>query len=784
MTMPNPDQIPSDHNPEEDFVNDHDTNHDNVHRLHGDDHETVQDTIHEDIQDDVHGIVHTDAERITVDDTTDVHDGDVIEGEVLTEEESAELDRRLESRGALVVRRATAPVRVAKSAAVAVKSHEPTVKVGKATLRHTWTVVQGFESFAKRAWDASTMGVYRRQIKAAEANGDRDALKEWADRKEMATERRHKRLMDLPRLFIGLVKVLAATLIGIPLAVFVIAVLTKLTGNGSFTGVWLGFFAAIGFTIAAVAFVWGLFTIAAPFLLVLAAYREGKRRAAPPNWLVTTSDDTYEATVDESTIARALDALRIGNITRYLKEGYKLQFITPARQQGRGTHAIVRLPAGVPAAEIGRRRTDLATGLHRAASEVWPIVGDEAGILDLWVADKGALADGAGPYPLLEAGLVDVFKGIPAGRTLRGDALLMPVTGRNTIVGGAPEQGKSSASRVIMMGYALDPTAELRIWVPDQNFDFERFKRRCSRYVMGADDDSMRQIRDDLKELYEEMETRGALLVANEIPEVTREIADKNIGLHPVGALLEEAHVAYNHPEYGKEISHYATKIVQLGRKRGIHLITSTQAPTATSIPRDITRNCTNGIAFYVADHTANDALLGQGAYKSGIRATDLIPAKDRGTAVTKGFTPSRSEILQWYFLSVADGNDQVTPLIDRALAAIKKRNMPAPTDNDRPAIETRDLLADLDEVLGAEPVAIADVPALLKRLAPTWTPYQTLTGKALVKILSADHGIKVPSTGNRYPLDPTTVRSAIVLRERDASHGDDSETDGQPMAS
>ena len=42
---------------------------------------------------------------------------------------------------------------------------------------------------------------------------------------------------------------------------------------------------------------------------------------------------------------------------------------------------------------------------------MWPTTGSEAGILDLWIADKGALAEGAGPYPLLDEGLVDVFKG-------------------------------------------------------------------------------------------------------------------------------------------------------------------------------------------------------------------------------------------------------------------------------------------------------------------------------------------------------------------------------------
>jgi S-DNA-T family DNA segregation ATPase FtsK/SpoIIIE len=80
--------------------------------------------------------------------------------------------------------------------------------------------------------------------------------------------------------------------------------------------------------------------------------------------------------------------------------------------------------------------------------------------------------------------------------------------------------------------------------------------------------------------------------------------------------------------------------------------------------------------------------------------------------------------------------------------------------------------------------VAIADVPALLKRLAPTWTPYQTLTGKALREILAADYGIKVPSTGNRYPLDPTTVRNAMELRGRDAGAADDSDEGGEPLAS
>ncbi|MGL5826280.1 MAG: hypothetical protein ACRCYU_15930, partial [Nocardioides sp.] len=98
---------------------------------------------------------------------------EVVEGEIVSDEESAEIDRRLAGRGGLVVRATQTTqsvVRVSKSVA----SHERTRTAGKVVLRESWMVVQGLESWAKRAWDASTMGTYRRQIKAAEAVGDRE----------------------------------------------------------------------------------------------------------------------------------------------------------------------------------------------------------------------------------------------------------------------------------------------------------------------------------------------------------------------------------------------------------------------------------------------------------------------------------------------------------------------------------------------------------------------------------------------------------------------------------
>jgi hypothetical protein len=79
------------------------------------------------------------------------------------------------------------------------------------------------------------------------------------------------------------------------------------------------------------------------------------------------------------------------------------------------------------------------------------------------------------------------------------------------------------------------------------------------------------------------------------------------------------------------------------------------------------------------------------------------------------------------------------------------------------PQIEApRDLLKDLAEVLGNEPVRATKVPVLLQRLAPQWAPYRTMTGKALRDQLAA-LGVKVPATNGIFPVDPVTVREALA---------------------
>jgi S-DNA-T family DNA segregation ATPase FtsK/SpoIIIE len=580
-------------------------------------------------------------------------------------------------------------------------------------------------------------------IAAAEASGSHDTALKWAQLRHQHHEHRARRRADRSAALASVHPVIWA------IAAVLAAVLA--------TRAWQWF--------AATPWAWP--AAAAPAAAAAAAaYAAGRRGASPSGWLATSADADMDVTIDESILAEALRALRIPQITDYFKAGLPLQFIVPCRADGRGTGAIIRLPAGVAAERIVRRRADVAASVHRLSKEVWLGTGDAEGLLTFWAADPGALAGGAGEYPLLESGTVDVFRGVPYGKTLRGDPVVAPVMERNTIVGGMPGQGKSAGARILMVGAALDVTADLRIWIPDTNFDFNALQPRCSRFVMGAETEHIEAITADLEELHQDVQTRGKLLIQHEVPAVTRQLASAATGLHPVFGLLEEAHVAITHDKYGKDIARLIIEIVRLGRKRGIHLILSTQAPTKDSMPRDVTRNCSNGIAYAVGDHVANDAILGSGAYRGGHRATDLIPGADRGTALVKGFSGERSMLVQAYYLDPSGDHDQVTPVIRRSLGQIERRGRGVPGAGARHAVQIRDLIDDLAAVLpGDGRVKARDAVGLLRSLAPSWAQYQKMTARDLVAA-AARHGVRtVNSSGTPY-LDPCDVRAALAARD------------------
>ncbi|MCR6490146.1 FtsK/SpoIIIE domain-containing protein [Amycolatopsis sp. OK19-0408] len=530
---------------------------------------------------------------------------------------------------------------------------------------------------------------------------------------------------------------------------------------------------------------WSALRVVVPLLLVVvpvvwavAAAFEGRDRSPGAGWLVRPDRDDADSWIDERMISKALAHLGIAPLDRFYRDGGELVYTVAARKDGDGTFAQVRLPLGVTADMVAARRSKLAANLGRASLETWPTKGDEDGVLDLWVADKGVLRGGAGGWPLVADGQVDVFEGVPFGLSQRGTVINAPLLGVNWLIGGRPGQGKSAALRTLLLGAALDPTAELWAFVMGESPDFEPFRPRLSRYRMGMDDSVAEAATQALADLLTEMERRGKILgeQPGRPPKVSRKLADKaGLGLHPLVCGIDECHELFQHPKYGKKAAELAVRLIKRGRKYGIVLLLATQSPTKDSIPREVTRNVSCGVAFSVADQVANDGLLGSGKYAAGIRATELRINTDRGTCVAVGVTDETFELVRTFYVPFEDGADDVTPVIGRAVALIEETGR-AVESSARPQLDAApvvaDHLADVAAVLDGEKRVRTQV--VLNRLA-RHDPgeYGEWTFRDLTAAL-APHGVgPVKSDGNKV-IRADDVAAALARRDRDdAGSGD-----------
>jgi S-DNA-T family DNA segregation ATPase FtsK/SpoIIIE len=196
----------------------------------------------------------------------------------------------------------------------------------------------------------------------------------------------------------------------------------------------------------------------------------------------------------------------------------------------------------------------------------------------------------------------------------------------------------------------------------------------------------------------------------------------------------------------------------------------ATQSPTKDSIPREVTRNVSCGVAFSVADQVANDGLLGSGKYAAGIRATELRINTDRGTCVAVGITDETFELVRTFYVPFEDGADDVTPVIGRALALIEEMGR-AVESSARPQLEAAapvvvDHLADVAAVLDGEKRVRTQV--VLTRLA-RHDPgeYGEWTFRDLKAALAPYRVAPVKSDGNKV-IRADDVAAALARQDRD----------------
>jgi DNA segregation ATPase FtsK/SpoIIIE, S-DNA-T family len=248
-------------------------------------------------------------------------------------------------------------------------------------------------------------------------------------------------------------------------------------------------------------------------------------------------------------------------------------------------------------------------------------------------------------------------------------------------------------------------------------------------------------------------------------------------------ALFSECHELFGDPNHGREAADLAVQTMRRARKTAITLMFDTQSSRADAIPPKIVELVKLNACFAVKSWRSNDGFLGDGSFQAGIRATELRMGKDVGTSILTGATAERFEIVKWFYIEVDDDNgfDAATDIIARAMANLHPAITGPAGDGQADhaeAVVVRDLLDDIAAVLDADrwdapKVPAADIPARLRSLAPDWAPYRTINGPQIRRYLELEHSVKVPTTGRKYPVDPSAIRDAVA--RRDAVSGMDS---------
>jgi len=313
----------------------------------------------------------------------------------------------------------------------------------------------------------------------------------------------------------------------------------------------------------------------------------------------------------------------------------------PIQTDGPGWRAEIDLPPGALATTVLEKRAELAGAMRRPLGTVWPGTDTDAhpGRLVLWVAKQDPAKTPRRLWPLLRTGTADLFEPVPFGFDPRGRLVTVPLMYGNLIMGGVPGSGKTSAVLAIAAAGALDVTCEQWVYELKGSGDLEGLKPICHRYVSGDDDEHCEAALDGLKALERELKRRKKVVADLPVSEVPngRKVyphlaARKNLRLHPLLAIFDEAHTLFEHEKYGKLAGEIAGRLIRKARAYGIILVFTTQRPDAKSIPKGVSDNAMLRFCLAVASHTANDLILGTSMYQRGIRATMFDPRKDAGT--------------------------------------------------------------------------------------------------------------------------------------------------------
>jgi S-DNA-T family DNA segregation ATPase FtsK/SpoIIIE len=637
---------------------------------------------------------------------------EVLDGELITE---AEYARRRGLHRLPVLAIATAIRESDRSKKVNAVVVSRVTQSARVVARAVYTAGAGHASWVRRAVDALTHGPVREQIRLARLAGDREALAEWTERLVALKDGRADRLRELPATLIAGLRALFVVLCVLAGVLVVVGLWLAFTpGSMGWSGWWSlikhildGTLTALSFAVRAL--LWGGLPV-----LVLAAWREGRRAAQPPRWLFSPDERAQEdAEITADVITAALRHVKIPALARYLTGGGALEYVITPREQGGGTYTQVRLPMGVTAAELlSSAKVELLAGnLGRHRHEVWPQreKDTDARVLDLWVADKGTMDKPAPPWPLLTDGEVDVFRDrLPWGVTMRAEQITVGMLQKHWLIGATSKQGKSTVLRLLALGLSLDPTVELHVADLKGDGDWSMFKPRAVTLIEGSTDADAEATAEMLEWAVGEVARRyDAKRAAGIVGAIPRDMSRrKGSGFHPIYLFVDECQVLYGapHPIGGAKDDarawRAAKKLHDQARAVNVHLLQATQRPDDRTLPARVREGAHVRCALNVPNHETAKMILADAAHR-GARPQDLRPGSDAGTLVATGEVEDIPNgqafaIVRTHYVSTKDAYTVITRAMDIIHRAGRTITTTQPADPE-PA---RDLLVDVQTVM------------------------------------------------------------------------------------
>lgn len=289
-----------------------------------------------------------------------------------------------------------------------------------------------------------------------------------------------------------------------------------------------------------------------------------------------------------------------------------------------GTTVIVGLPDARTLTDVATRREALAAALRvpSALLEVHQEKGDPANVVRLHVTSGKRTET---PATVATAPSTVWREPVRIGCDSRGEPVHLASFEHNSLVAGRPGSGKTALSRILLAHFLLDPTTS--VYLLDgkgSTDDYGACRPLCARFVSGVDEDAV----DD------------TLALLGDVLAIVR-ARNAAGGQHP-GALvlleeLQDVRAAATREERDR-LDTLLGRIVRMGRAVGVHVIISTQRPTADDLPAG-TRNLLSQRIALMLRNGADAALV------LGHSPALALPEK-RGEALFTDGGPVRGVVL------------------------------------------------------------------------------------------------------------------------------------------